>query len=135
MEIEGGGGAAIRALGSFFKLTEVYIWNDGSTETREISLLPESTKSSRDLDDISFSIPASTIEISEILENEQLIKQMDALGLPFSFLSNKETSNKMKKSKRRGARLKHSRSHKEAKEEALEFTQGEKPWGDISLSV
>jgi hypothetical protein len=26
MEIEGGGGAAIRALGSFFKLTEVYIW-------------------------------------------------------------------------------------------------------------
>ncbi|XP_011029813.1 PREDICTED: uncharacterized protein LOC105129425 isoform X2 [Populus euphratica] len=120
MEIEGGGGAAIRDLGSFFKLTEVYIWDDGSTETREISLLPESTKSSRDLDDISFSIPASTIEI---LENEQLIKQMDALGLPISFLSNKETSNKMKKSKRKGARLKPSRSHKEAKEEALEFTQ------------
>lgn len=132
MEIEGGGGAAIRALGSFFKLTEVYIWDDGSTETREIALPPESTKSSRDLDDISFSIPASTIEI---LENEQLIKQMDALGLPISFLSNKETSNKMKKSKRKGARLKHSRSHKEAKEEALEFTQGEKPWGGISLSV
>lgn len=30
------------------------------------------------------------LEISEILENEQLIKQMDALGLPISFLSNKE---------------------------------------------
>jgi hypothetical protein len=27
MEIEGCGGAAIRALGSFFKLTEVYIWS------------------------------------------------------------------------------------------------------------
>ncbi|KAB5526686.1 hypothetical protein DKX38_020533 [Salix brachista] len=123
MEIEGGVDAAIRALGSLFKLTEVYIWDDGSTETREISLLPESTKSSSDLNDISFNTPASTTEFSGILENEELTKQMDALGLPISFLSNKKTSNKTKKNKRKGARLKHSCCHKEAKEEALEFTQ------------
>ncbi|KAG5230890.1 trimethylguanosine synthase [Salix suchowensis] len=125
MKIKGGVDAAIRALGSLFKLTEVYIWDDGSMETREISLLPESTKSSSDLNDISFNIPASTtgkdyfLEFSEILENEELTKQMDALGLPISFLSNKKTSNKTKKNKRKGARLKHSCCHKEAKEEIV----------------
>ncbi|CAK7347535.1 unnamed protein product [Dovyalis caffra] len=119
----GGGSGAIRALGSLFKLTEVYIWVDGSTETREISLLPESSKSSTDFDDISSNIPASANEFTELLENEELTKEMDALGLPISFLSIKESRNKMNKSKRKGARLKHSRTNKEAKEEALEFTQ------------
>ncbi|CAN1163875.1 hypothetical protein LINPERHAP2_LOCUS25247 [Linum perenne] len=33
---------SVRALGSLFKLTEVYIWDDGSTETTQVSLFPDS---------------------------------------------------------------------------------------------
>uniref|UniRef100_A0A2P2KVI6 Uncharacterized protein n=1 Tax=Rhizophora mucronata TaxID=61149 RepID=A0A2P2KVI6_RHIMU len=51
---------AIRALGSLFKLTEVYIWEDGSTETREVSLSPKAIKSSEDNGHFVSSIPAST---------------------------------------------------------------------------
>ncbi|XP_025013458.1 uncharacterized protein LOC8278858 isoform X2 [Ricinus communis] len=113
MEIEG---HAIRALGSLFKLTEVYIWEDGSTETREICLFPESTS---DYDDTSSNITDLTRDFSEVPEGLELTKQMDALGLPVSFQSNKKTrNNRMNKSRRNG---KLSCRYKEAKDEALEF--------------
>ncbi|XP_031406331.1 uncharacterized protein LOC116214940 isoform X2 [Punica granatum] len=44
----GAGASAIEALGSLFKLTEVYLWDDGSTETREPLSVTKSSKSGKD---------------------------------------------------------------------------------------
>ncbi|XP_057986863.1 uncharacterized protein LOC110643631 isoform X1 [Hevea brasiliensis] len=77
----------------------------------------------QDYEDNSSNIPASTIEFSEAPEDVELTKQMDALGLPLSFQSNKEVRNKMIAGKRKGTHLKLSCGHKEAKDEALEFTR------------
>uniref|UniRef100_A0A2P2KVG5 Trimethylguanosine synthase n=1 Tax=Rhizophora mucronata TaxID=61149 RepID=A0A2P2KVG5_RHIMU len=127
---------AIRALGSLFKLTEVYIWEDGSTETREVSLSPKAIKSSEDNGHFVSSIPASTansvlpedIELKEedcsvMSEDLDLKKEMDALGLPFTFQSNKEKRNNMNKGKWKSNRQKQPRVHGEVNDEVLEFTK------------
>ncbi|XP_050212485.1 uncharacterized protein LOC126664243 isoform X2 [Mercurialis annua] len=129
MEIEG---AAIRALGSLFKLTEVYLWDDGSTETREVCPFPDFTnKSPQDHEDNSSNISSLINDFSEAPVDIELSKEMDALGLPVSFQSNKETRSKMKK--RKGGRSKISRSYKEAKDEAVDIDKLVSAVPDVSM--
>ncbi|CAN1163876.1 Trimethylguanosine synthase [Linum perenne] len=110
---------SVRALGSLFKLTEVYIWDDGSTETTQVSLFPDSLVSEVEKDDTSSGGPALTIEFD--LGDEELSKQMDALGLPLVFQSNKQTRSKTNNVKRKGTVRKHSHSHKAEANGLLEF--------------
>ncbi|XWS25604.1 hypothetical protein CRYUN_Cryun27aG0082100 [Craigia yunnanensis] len=131
---------AIKALGSLFKLTEVHLWDDGSKETRQSSCLyeSESNKSSQQRDRSRSSIFHATSgkcsaiyfelvysylvpfivssDFSTLPEDIELAKEMDALGLPLSFHTNKETRSKMTISKK-----KHSHGHKDT-EETLEFS-------------
>ncbi|CAI0465173.1 unnamed protein product [Linum tenue] len=103
---------SIRALGSLFKLTKVYIWDDGSTEKIDVSLFPQSIESPPKNDDTSSESPAlTTTDFGPSTEDDELSKQMDALGLPLAFQSNKKTMNHTKKGKRKGAVMKHSRDH------------------------
>lgn len=111
---------AIKALGSLFKLTEVYLWDDGSKETRESFCLceSESNKSSWQRDNSRSSVFHSTSDFDTLPEVE-LAKEMDALGLPLSFHTNKETRSKTTVRKNKGVRPNNSHGHKD-NEETLE---------------
>ncbi|XP_022775221.1 uncharacterized protein LOC111317006 isoform X3 [Durio zibethinus] len=113
---------AIKALGSLFKLTEVYLWDDGAMETWESSCLSDSTKSSRQRNKSRSSNYHAISDFSILAEDIELAKEMDALGLPLSFHTNKETGSKMTISKKKGLRPKHSHGHRDP-EEALEFSK------------
>ncbi|KDP38328.1 hypothetical protein JCGZ_04253 [Jatropha curcas] len=84
---------------------------------------PPTYKSPHACEDKSLNFPASSCDFSEAPEDIELTKQMDALGLPLSFLSNKETRNKMNQTKRKGTCLKPSHGHKDAKDEEMEITR------------
>ncbi|CAN0873009.1 Trimethylguanosine synthase [Linum grandiflorum] len=111
----------VRALGSLFNLTEAYIWDDGSTETRQVSLFPDSVDLELEKDDTSSEGPASATVFDP--EDEELSKQMDALGLPLVFQSNKQTRSKTNKSKRKGTVKKLSRIHKAGDNGSVEFSK------------
>ncbi|KAK6245238.1 hypothetical protein SCA6_008328 [Theobroma cacao] len=114
---------AIKALGSLFKLTEVYLWDDGAKETRQSSCLCESenNKSSRQRDKSRSSVFHMTNSCT-LPEDIELANEMNALGLPLSFHTSKETRSKMTSSKRKGVRSKHSHGHKDT-EETMEFSR------------
>ncbi|XWS21204.1 hypothetical protein CRYUN_Cryun30bG0035300 [Craigia yunnanensis] len=61
-------------------------------------------------------------DFSTLPEDIELAKEMDALGLPLSFHTNKETRSKMTISKKKGARPKRSHGHKDT-EETLKFSK------------
>ncbi|CAI0558124.1 unnamed protein product [Linum tenue] len=114
---------AIRALGSLFKLTEVYIWDDGSTETVEVSIFPESIESPPEKDDTTSDSPAVATDFGPSTEDDELSKQMDALGLPLAFQSNKKIKNKTNKGKRKGAVMKHAHNHDTTANESLKVSK------------
>ncbi|KAF8110970.1 hypothetical protein N665_0077s0032 [Sinapis alba] len=66
-------GASVKALGSLFKLTQIHLWEDGSTDTRLVPLFHENKNRSEDIG---------------------LIQEMEALGLPVAFQTNKEWKNR-----------------------------------------
>ncbi|CAH8348604.1 unnamed protein product [Eruca vesicaria subsp. sativa] len=66
-------GAAIKALGSLFKLTQIHLWEDGSTDTRLVPLFHEHKNRSEDMG---------------------LVQEMKSLGLPVAFQTNKEWKNR-----------------------------------------
>ncbi|KAF3965632.1 hypothetical protein CMV_010200 [Castanea mollissima] len=110
-------GLAIKALGSLFKLTQVFLWDDGYTR-RFV------TKSAEDDDYNNESNILSTATDCGILPEEtELSEQMNALGLPLSFHTNKEKWNGMGIGKRKGTRMKHSKSHQDIEDEALELSK------------
>uniref|UniRef100_A0A1J3D497 Trimethylguanosine synthase n=1 Tax=Noccaea caerulescens TaxID=107243 RepID=A0A1J3D497_NOCCA len=74
-------GAAIKAMGSLFKLTEIHLWEDGSTDTRLVPLFHEHNNRSEDMG---------------------LIKEMKDLGLPASFRTNKEWKNRTRGHQKKG---------------------------------
>ncbi|KAG4140412.1 hypothetical protein ERO13_D06G017400v2 [Gossypium hirsutum] len=114
---------AIKALGSLFKLTQVHLWDYGSKETREFSfLLSDTTKSCTKNDKNCSSISHGSCDFSTSVEDIELAKEMDALGLPLSFHTNKQTSSKMTVSRKKGTRPKHSNRHKDI-EEVMEFSK------------
>ncbi|KAH7567432.1 hypothetical protein JRO89_XS07G0072500 [Xanthoceras sorbifolium] len=114
-------GAAIKALGSLFKLTEVHLWDDGWPETRE----PESCKLPQDVDGAILDIVSTSSGkyFNSLAEDVELVAQMTELGLPISFQTNKEKQNGMIKGKRKSTHRKHSHHHKEATDEVPEFSE------------
>ncbi|KAA3476460.1 trimethylguanosine synthase-like isoform X1 [Gossypium australe] len=61
-------------------------------------------------------------DFSTLVEDIELAKEMDVLGLPLSFHTNKQTSSKMTVSRKKGTRPKHSNRHKDI-EEVMEFSK------------
>ncbi|CAH2035503.1 unnamed protein product [Thlaspi arvense] len=90
-------GSAIKALGSLFKLTQVHLWDDGSTDTRLVPLFHEHT-------DISPNDHRSGIANNRS-EDMGMIKEMKALGLPVSFQTNKEWKNRTRGHHKKGIKV------------------------------
>ncbi|KAF5197636.1 Trimethylguanosine synthase [Thalictrum thalictroides] len=99
---------AIKALGSLFKLTEVYLWDDdyvdnGFSANKKFQYSTNSASSKLD---------STFIDDTHILEGMELTEQMNALGLPVSFNTSKKGS-VMKKSKRKGTKVKPTFDHED----------------------
>ncbi|XP_031406272.1 uncharacterized protein LOC116214910 [Punica granatum] len=116
----GVGSSAIEALGSLFKLTEVYLWDDGSTETREPLLVTKSSKSPHCIDDIGCK-NCTTSEICLSAEDMEMMEQMNALGLPVSFQTNKLKKSGKDKAKKKSSSMKDSSGFKEIGNEMPEL--------------
>ncbi|XP_028783941.1 uncharacterized protein LOC114739992 [Neltuma alba] len=93
---------SIKALGSLFKLTQVYLWDDGA----QVSSLAERSRPTEADDGKGLHFVPST-------EDMEFTRQMSALGLPLSFHTNKERNGQLK-GKRKG-----KRSHQKPVDEAL----------------
>ncbi|KAK8601191.1 hypothetical protein V6N13_059085 [Hibiscus sabdariffa] len=113
---------AIEALGHLLNLTEIHLWDDGSKESREFSFLSDASKPSRQNHKHRSSTFHATCDFSTSPEDIELTKKMDALGLPLSFHTNKQTKSKMTISRKKGTRPKRSNGHRNTKA-ALEFSK------------
>ncbi|ONI33588.1 hypothetical protein PRUPE_1G434300 [Prunus persica] len=114
-------GPAMTALGSLLKLTEVFLWDDGLKETKDRSFSMGQTKPARDGSGEGSNLLDS--ECGTLPEDMELTKQMNALGLPVSFLTNKEKRNRKAEGKRNGMRLKHPVTSQGYVVEALESSK------------
>ncbi|XP_043712489.1 uncharacterized protein LOC122661215 [Telopea speciosissima] len=100
---------AIRALGSLFKLTEVFLWDAALMDTPEVSsshvrhgsYVEPSSSHTRDA--VSMNIDGETIDYTPSTDDTELAIQMSALGLPISFITNKVKKIGMTKRKGKGA--------------------------------
>lgn len=117
---------AIRALGHLFKLTQVFLWDDDSMETQGRSSSPkrqnslsETARSIPDSDFLSSSNVSQATDCNFLLEDLELTRQMDALGLPVTFQSNKERTGKIK-GRRKSAR--HLKNHQVAGDKAPDYS-------------
>ncbi|TQE06009.1 hypothetical protein C1H46_008319 [Malus baccata] len=99
-------GPAMRALGSIFKLTEVFLQDDGSKETKDRSFSMGRPKPAGDGGDVA---NFGVLECGTLPEDMELTNQMNALGLPVSFNAN-EKRNRTKEGRREGMRLKQTDS-------------------------
>ncbi|XP_070682147.1 uncharacterized protein [Malus domestica] len=88
-------GPAMRVLGSLFKLTEVFLWDDGSRETKDRSFPWAGTKPAGD--------GGGGDECGILQEDMELTKQMNALELPVSFNTNKKRGTERRKKKKGNA--------------------------------
>ncbi|KAJ4962899.1 hypothetical protein NE237_022838 [Protea cynaroides] len=99
---------AIRALGSLFKLTEVFLWDDALMDTAEVSYSHVRHGSSaeptisRTRDVVSMNIDNETHDNTPSIGDMELARQMSALGLPVSFITNKERKTGVTKRKGKG---------------------------------
>nr|DAD41273.1 TPA_asm: hypothetical protein HUJ06_015596 [Nelumbo nucifera] len=108
---------AIRALGFLFKLTEVFLWTDDAPiDETEVSAsfvrqgnLAETAFSS--CQGACSSEVESTVNDYTPSEDMELIRQMNDLGLPVSFGTNKEKRATIPKGKRKSARMKPLSGH------------------------
>ncbi|KAM1312823.1 hypothetical protein ACFX2F_016932 [Malus domestica] len=103
-------GPAMRALGYLFKLTEVFLCDDGSKETKDRSFSMSRPKPAGDGGD----------ECGTLPEDMELTDQMNALGLPVSFNTNKEKRNRKTEGRRKGMRLKQTDSSLDVVRGAME---------------
>ncbi|KAM7280681.1 hypothetical protein ACFE04_007815 [Oxalis oulophora] len=118
MEFDKEAAAASKALGSLFKLTEVYIWEDGSKYTRlvhDYKLQPNKTiwlydDDEEEEDDTISRFTSTTRDCSALQEDDELTRQMNDLGLPLSFNTSKKEIKGITKSKKKGTSNKHSRA-------------------------
>ncbi|KAL2498257.1 S-adenosyl-L-methionine-dependent methyltransferase superfamily protein [Abeliophyllum distichum] len=88
------GAEPIKALGSLFKFTEVYLWDNDPTEVREIPYFQEPAKRIGD-DDFEKNENDGLTELHSLTEDVELAKQLNELGLPLSFQTNKERNGKV----------------------------------------
>ncbi|KAL6216597.1 hypothetical protein ACLB2K_009818 [Fragaria x ananassa] len=109
-------GPAMRALGSLLKLTEVFLWDDGTRYDMSFSL--KQTKPAQDDGDDDSNGLASKGGI--LPEDMELTRHMNELGLPVSFQTNKQKQKRKAGGKRKGMRLKHPDTCQDVVGEALE---------------
>ncbi|XP_028054022.1 uncharacterized protein LOC114258288 isoform X4 [Camellia sinensis] len=115
---------AVKALGSLFKLTQVFLWDDSSMETLEGLSCRELTDSLRDDDQTS----SDTILATK--DDMELTRQMSALGLPISFQTNKERSHGKIKGKRKDMNKQHLHGHERSDDSVLDLIKVSE--GDIA---
>lgn len=115
---EEAGVSAIRALGSLFKLTEVFLWDDETEVARRVE-----SSLALDADDANnekFGEKICTTISGIIPEDVELAEQMNALGLPLSFHTNKEKRIGITMGKRK-ATVKHSRTQQVLLDKEVEY--------------
>ncbi|XP_027330755.1 uncharacterized protein LOC113846547 isoform X4 [Abrus precatorius] len=112
-------GSAIEALGSNFKVTQVFLWDDGfqvsSSAERKLAEADDNHASNLTPDWIELIPPEDLLELN---------KQMNDLGLPLSFHTNKQ-KNGLGKGKKKGSRSKHPRTCHNHVDETLYEVSGE----------
>ncbi|CAN4095384.1 unnamed protein product [Withania somnifera] len=111
------GGSAIEALGSLFKLTEVHLL-DYSQEGKNL-LEPDNT-------DVYTNNASLLNELGSLLEDLELARQMNEMGLPVSFHTNKEKRNQTVKGKLKDGKKKSLPSCENAQDEVLYPIQEQK---------
>ncbi|KAL7262147.1 hypothetical protein ACSBR1_000513 [Camellia fascicularis] len=112
---------AVKALGSLFKLTQVFLWDDSSMETREGLSCRELTDSLRGDDQTSSDTILSTKDCCPLSDDMELTRQMSALGLPISFQTNKERSHGKIKGKRKDMNKQHLHGHERSDDSVLDL--------------
>ncbi|XP_075096612.1 uncharacterized protein LOC107819562 isoform X1 [Nicotiana tabacum] len=86
-------GLAVAALGSLFKLTEVHLSDYSSWQMQEAQIFLESAKPVQNSDFYKNNAPPLN-EFGSFPEDLELIRQMNEMGLPMSFHTNKEKRNR-----------------------------------------
>lgn len=117
---------AAKALGPLFKLTEVHLWDDGSSEVPESSYVHEPIKlisSDKDCEKSDYVGPNGFCSLPEDVDVE-LAKHMNDLGLPLSFRTNKETRYDTTNGKKKGSRKSNQQSTIEIDDYMLDSTKG-----------
>ncbi|KAL3617920.1 hypothetical protein CASFOL_038241 [Castilleja foliolosa] len=103
---------AVKALGKLFKLTEVHLWDDGSSEVIDLAYFQEPSKLVVE-DDKNYekSSPVRFNGFSSTPEDIDLAKSLNDLGLPLSFHTNKEARNRVTIGKRKGTGKNNQQNH------------------------
>ncbi|XP_021740992.1 dentin sialophosphoprotein-like isoform X2 [Chenopodium quinoa] len=119
---------AIKALGSLFKLTEVFLLDDGFPidDNRQVSSCPKHIRFKYDDDDddddhggkISSKSSIETLE-SVVMEDVDISLEMSALGLPLTFQTSKHPSSVQSKEKHKLVQRKDQDSQNRLKERIL----------------
>ncbi|WJX09469.1 hypothetical protein P8452_00301 [Trifolium repens] len=109
-------GAAIQSLGSLFNVTQVFLWDDG-VPVQPSSEAHHNHHKSNPIPDWS--------EIVILPEDLELNKQMNELGLPLSFQTNKKEKCGPVKGKKKGARSKLPRTCNNPGDETLNEVSAE----------
>ncbi|XP_057424442.1 uncharacterized protein LOC130718025 isoform X2 [Lotus japonicus] len=94
-------GPAIEALGSLFKITQVFLWDDGL----QLPLSTQQSKFTQEPHDDDAADPLPDWSDLILPEDLELNKEMNELGLPLSFQTTKQKCGTVK-GKRKGARSK-----------------------------
>lgn len=122
---------AIKALASLFKITQVFLWEDAWVDIPKVSSTSDHLESI-DKEPTNFYDPvASKIIRSDIdstingytvsLEDRELVRQMNDLGLPVSFSTNKKRTVTAKE-RRKSSQLKSLSGHKHIQEQLVEVS-------------
>ncbi|XP_055811082.1 uncharacterized protein LOC129880866 isoform X2 [Solanum dulcamara] len=109
--------SAIAALGSLFKLTEVHL----SDYSQEGKLLLESANT-----DVYKNIASPSNEFDSLPEDLELARQMNEMGLPVSFHTNKEKGNRTVKGKIKDGKKKNLSTCENTQDEVLNSIQEQK---------
>ncbi|KAJ9674394.1 hypothetical protein PVL29_023757 [Vitis rotundifolia] len=114
---------AITALGSLFRLTQVSLWDDASAKVPEVSSFSRRSKPSAgdEEDEGNSDIISAANDYNPSQEDVELAKEMNALGLPISFHTNKEKRNAVVKGKMKSKQMKHPHCDKQIRDGVLEF--------------
>ncbi|XP_022975956.1 uncharacterized protein LOC111476503 isoform X2 [Cucurbita maxima] len=114
------GVSAIRAIGSLFKLTEVFLWDDETEVARRVESSLALDADDANNEKFREKICSTITDISLSPEDIQLTEQMNALGLPLSFHTNKERRTGITMGKRKTT-VKHSRIQHGFLDKEVEF--------------
>ncbi|KAK1302008.1 hypothetical protein QJS10_CPB12g01690 [Acorus calamus] len=128
---------AIESMDPLFKITEVHLWDDDLVQISDVSI--NGDKSVKEPNDFHSSMKArSNIDLATNVhvsrEEEELARQMDALGLPISFNSSKVKRNTATNSKKKGSRTKSVFTNKHTDNGAYKVSYlNEGQDGDLSM--